>query len=93
MNKNIVFLGINWSVRFKSKTWWLSVIPAGVMMVATIMSIFGVEVPKELIINKGNEVVTVIFVFLAALGSVDHTTDGISDSKQAQEYVAPREDL
>ena len=85
-------MGINWKVRLKSKTFWLAIIPAVIILIQTVASVFGFDIDLSEISGKLIAVVDAVFVILAILGIVvDHTTEGISDSKQAMTYEEPKE--
>ena len=70
---------INWTVRLKSKSFWLAIIVFG----------FGLDLG-----DLGNRLIAVVnaaFAVLAILGIVvDPTTQGISDSTQALTYTEPK---
>ena len=84
---------INWAVRFKNKAFWISFIPAVLLLVQVIASLFGFELQLDGIGEKLLDVVNALFAVLALLGIVaDPTTAGVSDSKQALTYEAPKED-
>lgn len=82
---------INWTVRLKHKTFWLSLIPAVLLLVQVIAAMFGYTLDLGDLGNKLLDVVNAVFAVLAILGIVtDPTTDGISDSDQAMQYTEPR---
>ncbi len=84
---------INWTVRFKNKNFWLTVIPAVLLLVQTVAAVFGYTLDLGDIGNKLIAVVNAVFGVLVILGVVnDPTTAGMSDSKQAQGYNFPKED-
>lgn len=84
---------INWTVRIKNKAFWLAVIPAVLLLVQTVAAVFGYTLDLGDIGNRLIAVVNAVFGVLVVLGVVvDPTTAGISDSKQAQEYIFPKED-
>lgn len=83
---------INWKVRIKNKNFWLAVIPAILLLIQAIVSVFGVTVDFTDITGKLVAVVNAAFVVLSILGIVtDPTTEGIGDSKQALTYDKPKE--
>lgn len=83
---------INWKVRIKNKNFWLAVIPAMLLLIQAIVSVFGVTVDFTDITGKLVAVVNTAFVVLSILGIVtDPTTEGIGDSKQALTYDKPKE--
>ena len=84
---------INWRVRLKSKTFWLTVIPALLLLVQVVAAVFGFELDLGDLGNKLLAVVNALFAVLSILGIVtDPTTAGVSDSAQALTYTEPKED-
>lgn len=84
---------INWTVRIKNKNFWLSVIPAVLLLVQTVAAVFGYTLDLGEIGNRLIAVINAVFGVLVVLGVVvDPTTAGISDSKQARGYNFPKED-
>lgn len=84
---------INWNVRFKNKNFWLAVIPAVLLLIQTVAAVFGYTLDVGDIGNRLIAVVNAVFGVLVILGVVnDPTTAGMSDSKQAQNYITPRKD-
>ena len=84
---------INWTVRLKSKTFWLAMIPALLLLVQVAAAVFGLELDLGDLGNKLLAVVNALFSVLTILGVVtDPTTAGLSDSKQALTYIEPKED-
>ena len=83
---------INWKVRIKNKVFWMAIIPAILVLIQVILAIFGITVNFAELQGKLLALVEALFVVLAILGIVtDPTTKGISDSKQAMGYDAPKE--
>lgn len=84
---------INWLVRFKNKNFWISFIPAALLLVQVVAALFGFELELGDIGDRLLAVVNALFAVLALLGVVtDPTTAGVSDSTQAMSYKRPRED-
>lgn len=84
-------MNINWKVRIKSKTFWITLIPAVIVLIQLIASLFGFDIDLSEISGKLVAIVDAIFVILAILGIVvDHTTEGIPDSIQAKGYEKPK---
>lgn len=82
---------INWTVRIKNKNFWFAIIPAALLLVQVIASVFGFNLDLGDLGNKLLAVVNAVFGILAILGIVtDHTTDGIGDSEQALTYDKPK---
>lgn len=83
---------INWTVRLKNKNFWVSLIPAVLLLVQVIAAVFGFELDLGDIGNKLLDVVNALFAVLAILGIVtDPTTSGVGDSAQAMLYDKPKE--
>ena len=81
---------INWTVRLKNKTFWLSLIPAVLLLIQVVASVFGFTLDLGELGEKLLAVVNAVFAVLAILGIVtDPTTAGISDSKRALSYKSP----
>ena len=84
-------MGINWKVRLKNKTFWITAIPALLLVITSILKIFGIDVDLTSLNDQLIDVVFAVFALLAALGVVtDHTTEGFGDSEQALEYEIPK---
>lgn len=84
---------INWIVRIKNKNFWLAAIPAALLLIKTVLALFGVSFEIEGIGNELLGLVEAVFMFLAVMGVVnDPTTNGFSDSKQALTYDKPKKD-
>lgn len=84
---------INWKVRAKNKLFWITLIPAVLMLVTTIAGIFGYELDFGVLQGKLIEVVEAAFSVLAILGIVaDPTTAGMEDSILAMTYEKPKEE-
>ena len=84
---------INWTVRFKNKTFWLAVIPAMLLLIQTVAAVFGYTLDLGELGDKLLAVVNAVFGVLAILGVVtDPTTSGVSDSAQAMTYETPKKD-
>lgn len=83
---------INWTVRLKNKTFWLSLIPAVLLLVQVVAAVFGINLDMGDLGNKLLAVVNAVFAVLVILGVVnDPTTAGMSDSNQAMTYTKPKE--
>ncbi len=84
---------INWTVRLRNKAFWVALIPALLLLVQVVAAIFGYMLDLGELGNKLLAVVNAVFAVLTILGVVtDPTTAGMSDSKQALTYQAPKED-
>ncbi|MGN0469048.1 MAG: phage holin [Acutalibacteraceae bacterium] len=79
---------INWKVRLKNPVFWLTVIPAVLALIYTVLGLFGVvpTISEDKIVNA----VTAIISVLTTIGVlVDPTTKGICDSDRALCYEVP----
>ena len=82
---------INWKVRIKNKTFWLTLVPAIFLVIQSVLSLFGIQYDFSEIQTGIATLITAIFGLLTVLGIVtDHTTDGFSDSDQALTYTEPK---
>lgn len=82
---------MNWTVRIKNKTFWLTFIPALLLLIQVVAAVFNITLDFGDLGNKLIDVVNAVFALLAILGVVvDHTTEGISDSAQAMTYTEPK---
>lgn len=83
---------INWRVRIKNKAFWVAIIPAVLVLIQVVAAVFGYTLNLGELGNKLIAVVNAVFVVLSILGVVnDPTTSGLSDSKLAMTYNAPKE--
>ena len=81
---------INWKVRIKNKMFWLALIPAALLLVQTVYSVFGIELDFGDLQDKLMAVVNALFAVLVILGIVvDPTTEGVHDSERAMSYETP----
>ena len=84
---------INWKVRIRNKTFWMTVIPALALVVQAIAAVFGFKLDFSELTGKILAVVDAVFALLVILGVVvDPTTAGIGDSKRAMGYIDPVKD-
>ena len=82
---------INWKVRLNNKVFWVTIIPAVLLLVQAIAAVFGYTLDFTDLKARLIAVVEAAFVVLAALGViVDPTTAGIQDSKLAMTYEEPK---
>ena len=85
---------INWKVRIKNKAFWVSLIPAVLLLVQVIAAVFGYTLDLGDLGNKLLAVVNALLAVLAILGVVtDPTTAGVGDSTQALTYTTPKTDV
>ena len=84
---------INWRVRLKNKTFWLTAVPAALLLISQVLKLFGVEWDYTGLAEQLTAIVGTIFAILALLGVVnDPTTQGVGDSQQALDYDKPKSD-
>lgn len=84
---------INWIVRIKNKNFWISLIPAVLLLVQVVAAVFGFTLELGELGDKLLAVVNALFAVLTILGIVtDPTTAGVGDSKLAMTYTEPKED-
>lgn len=84
---------INWTVRIKNKAFWVTIIPAVLLLVQQICAMFGVELNIAGVSNQLVSIVGTVFGILSIIGIVnDPTVATLSDSKQAMTYEAPKKD-
>lgn len=84
-------MNINWKVRFANKQFWLSLIPALLLLIQVVAAVFGYALDLGDLGNRLLSVVNALFAVLAILGIVtDPTTTGVSDSDQAMTYNKPK---
>ena len=84
---------INWKVRIKNKLFWIALIPAALLLVQTVCSVFGIELDFGDLQDMLLAVVNVLFAALVILGIVvDPTTEGVHDSERAMTYEEPWHD-
>lgn len=84
---------INWKVRLKNKTFWLALIPALLLVVQTVASLFGYAWDFVVLNQQIAAIINAVFAVLAILGVVtDPTTAGVTDSDRAMTYEKPKED-
>lgn len=82
---------MNWKVRIKNKTFWLTMIPAVLLLIQVAAAVFGFTLDFGDLGNKLLAVVNAVFALLAILGVVnDPTTAGVADSEQALTYLEPK---
>lgn len=82
---------INWTVRIKNKTFWLTLIPAVLLLVQTIATPFGYQWDFGVLNEQLSAIINALFAVLTILGIVvDPTTAGTADSKQAMSYTEPK---
>lgn len=85
---------INWIVRVKNKAFWMSLIPAVLLLAQQVCGIFGIALDVSGISEQLVAIIGTVFAILSLIGVInDPTTSGMSDSAQAMTYDAPRKDV
>lgn len=82
---------INFKVRVRNTLFWMTILPALVAFIYSLLGAFGVvpAISESEVVN----IITSIITALATLGVlIDPTTKGVSDSVQAMSYEKPKED-
>ena len=82
---------INLKVCFKNPVFWLTVIPAVITLVYTVLGAVGVvpSLSDDVVVN----IITALISALTTVGVlVDPTTKGVGDSERAMGYDAPNDD-
>lgn len=81
---------INWKVRMKNVRFWVSLIPAALLVVQSAAALAGWTLELEALQGRLLDLVNAVFGLLAILGIVnDPTTQGYSDSTRAMGYDTP----
>lgn len=84
---------INIATRIKNKTFWLTLIPAVLLLVQVCAAPFGYQWDFGILNEQLAAIVNALFAVLAILGVVvDPTTAGFGDSKRAMAYEKPHTD-
>lgn len=82
---------INWKVRIKNKAFWFMLVPALLLLIQALASLFGYTLDLADVGGKLLDVIEALFIVLAIIGVVtDPTTEGLSDSVQALTYEMPK---
>ena len=79
---------INLKVRFKNPVFWLTVIPAIITFVYTVLGAFDIvpAISQDMVVN----IITALISALTTIGVlVDPTTKGVGDSERALGYNEP----
>lgn len=82
---------INWKVRVRNKGFWLSAIPAALLLIQAVLACFGISWDYSQVSEELIGLANAVFAFLAIMGVVqDPTTEGMGDSVQALGYDVPK---
>ena len=89
----MIFMKINWTVRIKNKAFWVSIIPAVLLLAQQVCSLFGVKIEIAGLSDQLIAIIGTVFAVLSLVGVVnDPTVATLSDSKQAMTYTEPKVD-
>ena len=84
---------INLLVRLKNKAFWLALVPALLLVVQTVASVFGYNWDFIVLNQQIAAIINAVFAVFTILGVVvDPTTAGLSDSQRALSYTEPNKD-
>lgn len=84
-------MNINWKIRLMNKAFWISAIPALLLLIQAAAAVFGYQLELGEIGDRILNLVNALFAFLTILGVVnDPTTAGVTDSRQAMTYSRPK---
>ena len=84
-------MNINWFVRLKNPCFWLTAIPAILLLITQVAGLFGLVLDLSAVGQALDEIGGTVFTLLALLGIViDPTTEGLKDSTAAMSYTAPK---
>ena len=76
---------INWRVRLRNKTFWLTLVPSLVLLTQ--------QVGLNWVPENWESIFSTVMAILTVVGIInDPTTAGITDSSQALAYYEPKED-
>lgn len=82
---------MNWKIRIKNKTFWLTFVPAVLLLAQVVAAPFGYEWDFGILNEQLASIINALFAVLTILGVVtDPTTDGVGDSAQALSYTEPK---
>lgn len=85
---------VNLSVRIKNKNFWLTLIPACLLLIQVIAVPFGYNFDFANLGQQLTAIVNALFAVLTILGVVnDPTTATFSDSSRAMKYTEPKTNM
>lgn len=75
---------MDWKTRIRSKAFWVTLVPAVIVLIQVVGNIFGLDLSNLTGLSQQLiDVVNAVFVVLSILGVViDPTTKGIKDNKE-----------
>ena len=80
-------MNINWSVRFKNKTFWLALIPALLLLVQQVAALAGVSLQLDGVQQQLSGLVGTVFTLLALFSILIHAWIGMW--QVLTDYVKP----
>ena len=81
---------VNWQVRILNPNFWLSLIPALLLLIQVCAAPFGYKWDFAVLNQQTAAIVNAVFGVLSILGVVnDPTTVGVNDSDRAMTYTEP----
>ena len=81
---------MNWKVRIRNKRWWLTMIPAVLLLIQVIAAPFGYDFEFGVLNEQLVAIINAVFAVLVLLGVTnDPTTEGFGDSERAMTYTEP----
>ena len=84
---------INWTVRIKNKAFWVSIIPAILLLIQQVCGMFGINIEIAGLSDQLLSIIGTVFAILSLIGVVnDPTVATLSDSNQAMTYTEPKVD-
>lgn len=84
---------IDWKARVKNKVFWLTFIPAILLVVQVVAAPFGYHFDFVVLNQQLAAIVNAVFAVLVILGiPVDMSTAGFGDAKQTLSYTEPRKE-
>ena len=83
---------INWKIRLLSKKFWLTLVPAVLILIQAVATPFGYNWDLANIGTELTGIINALFTVLAIVGVVvDPTTKGVNDSSKALTYEAVKD--
>lgn len=84
---------INWKTRIKNKAFWLSFVPAVLLLMQVCAAPFGYEWDFTVLNQQFAAIINAAFAVFTIVGVVnDPNTKGMRDSAQAMTYEKPKAD-
>lgn len=78
---------INWKIRIKNKNFWITLVPALLLLIQTVLAPFGYKWDYGVLNQEITAIINALFAVLSIVGIVnDPTTQGIHDSDRALCY-------